>query len=291
MTLNTDTKPLNDVAACLELIRFRRPIGWILLVLPALWVVVISTHQLPPLLAIQLILGAFFMRSSGCIINDIWDRNLDRMVARTKNRPLPAHRATVKFALAILACFLGCSALVAYSLPTKIWYVVPFALALSALYPLVKRVSYFPQVILGITFSLAVPMAVFASHYPFDRIGAMVMVLTVLWVVLYDSQYAVSDLEDDINAGIKSLATLWRHALHKLFLSLEALLILGWILLFTMLPLSLIGSITIITTMLLFFLYQNLLLSTRYPALAMRAFYSHGVFGTILLIELLLFLP
>lgn len=193
----------------ISLARLDRPIGWWLLLLPGWWIIAGYSPNLETaffLMAIFMI-GAIIMRAAGCVINDLWDRNIDKQVARTKDRPLASGEITPFRAVAFLVFLtvLGLGLLV--QLPLRTWIVGASAAPLIILYPLAKRVFGFPQLVLGLTFSWGIPVAasiLWAGMPPFGLF--LVYAGTVFWVIGYDTIYAIQDMPDDRATGVKSSA-------------------------------------------------------------------------------------
>ena len=189
--------------------RLDRPIGWWLLLLPGWWVIPLAAADpaaMVRLMALFLI-GAVTMRAAGCVVNDLWDRRLDRQVERTAARPLAAGTVSVMQALVFLAllCLVGLAILL--QLPVMAVIAGIAALPLVVLYPLAKRVTWWPQAVLGLTFSWGVPLgwaAASAAIPPAELL--FVYAGSVAWVFGYDSIYAVQDMTDDHKVGVKSSA-------------------------------------------------------------------------------------
>ena len=193
----------------LLLARFDRPIGWWLLLLPGWWVIPVAGSETGATLWLMglFLVGAVSMRAAGCVVNDLWDRRLDRKIARTATRPLAAGAVSVLQALVFLAmlCAVGLAILV--QLPFAAILAGIAALPLVVLYPLAKRVTWWPQAVLGLTFSWGVPLgwvAVSAAMPPPEL--ALVYAGSVAWVFGYDTIYAVQDMADDRKVGVKSSA-------------------------------------------------------------------------------------
>jgi len=190
------------------LARFDRPIGAWLLFWPGCWAILLAGG--PPGRAAVLILlfgiGAIAMRGAGCVYNDIVDRDLDARVARTRDRPLASKRVSLKAAwgFLIVLCLIGLAVLVGLNWPAR-WIAVA-SLAPVACYPFMKRITWWPQAWLGIVFSWAalVGWAAVAGHVP--AAGLLLYAGSMLWVVGYDTIYALQDIEDDVLAGVKSSA-------------------------------------------------------------------------------------
>lgn len=193
--------------------RLDRPIGWWLLILPGWWVITgfgADWFQIS-LLMFCFMMGGIVTRGAGCIINDLWDRDIDRKIARTASRPLAggsmSEMQATGFLLVLTITGLG----VLLQLPPIAWLVGIASAPLVILYPLAKRVTYFPQIVLGLTFSWAVPTAFAALSPDMTEPAPMLSMLllylgTVAWVFGYDTIYAVQDLADDALTGVKSSA-------------------------------------------------------------------------------------
>ncbi len=193
-------------SAVLDLIRFRRPIGTILLFIPALWGLLAAWNGSPPLGMFLLFgLGAFFMRSAGCAINDILDRKIDPEVSRTRNRPIPAGRISVPSAWSVFALFILLSAVLLIFLSPLARLVAVFGFATTAIYPLMKRFMPIPQLFMGIPFGMTAPlMAWVQGRGHLDWAGMAIGLGGLFWATAYDLVYAIADREDDIRAGVCS---------------------------------------------------------------------------------------
>ncbi len=193
----------------IRLSRLDRPVGIYLLLWPTLWALWLAAEGAPDLKHLFIfILGCILMRSAGCIINDLSDRNLDGHVARTKLRPLVTGEVTPKQALitAIILTLLA-FALVLFTngLTIKLSFV---AVALAIIYPLMKRFTNLPQVILGAAFACSVPMAFAAVTAELQVNAWLLYCIVLLWTVTYDTFYGMVDRDDDLKVGIKSTAIL-----------------------------------------------------------------------------------
>ncbi len=194
------------------LARFDRPIGWWLLFWPGAFALALS-GALPERwdLLLWFLIGAIAMRSAGCVYNDIVDRDLDAKVERTAARPLASGAVSVKAAWAWLIALSGVGLIVLLRLPLVAQIVALASLALVAAYPFMKRISWWPQAWLGLVFSWAAPVAwlsVSDSGTWGTGYAAMAALYAgcILWVIGYDSIYALQDVEDDAMVGIKSSA-------------------------------------------------------------------------------------
>jgi len=209
-----DTLAPNWSRPYLRLARLDRPIGSWLLLLPCWWssaLAAVAAHRATPsLLHLALFfIGAFAMRGAGCTWNDIVDRDLDRSVERTRSRPIPSGQVSVLQATAFLVvqALIGLAVLMSFN-----WFTVALgiaSLAIVAVYPFMKRITYWPQTVLGLAFSWGALMGWAAA---FGRLDAPALLLyggSIAWVIGYDTIYAHQDREDDALIGIKSTALLF----------------------------------------------------------------------------------
>lgn len=195
----------------LRLCRLHRPVGIWLLLWPTLWGLWFAAGGLPPSkVLVVFALGVVLMRSAGCVINDVMDKDFDGHVERTRDRPIAAGRVTRQEGVRV---FVGL-ALIAYGLTTKlntetVLLSIP-AVLLAASYPLMKRFIVLPQAYLGLAFSWGIPMAYSAVRGDIDWLMAgLLMAANVCWVIAYDTFYAMVDRDDDLKIGVKSAAVLF----------------------------------------------------------------------------------
>ena len=191
----------------LDLIRWNRPAGWLLLLWPSLSALWIAAGGFPGWhLVIVFTLGTILMRSAGCCLNDVADRDFDKHVKRTANRPVTSGRLGVKEALALGAVL----ALLAFGLVLTInraavlWSFA--ALATALVYPYAKRVVSMPQAVLGVAFSFGIPMAFAAVQAEVPLVAWLLLLGNLFWVLAYDTEYAMVDRDDDLRIGMKTSA-------------------------------------------------------------------------------------
>ncbi|RZJ22062.1 MAG: 4-hydroxybenzoate octaprenyltransferase [Haliea sp.] len=191
----------------LDLIRWNRPAGWLLLLWPTLSALWIAAHGFPGWHLIAVFtLGTILMRSAGCCVNDVADREFDRHVKRTAQRPVTRGAVGVKEALALGAVL----ALLAFALvlttnaTTIAWSFAALAIALA--YPYAKRLVSMPQAVLGVAFSFGIPMAFAAVLSRVPAIAWLLLVGNLFWVLAYDTEYAMVDRDDDLRIGMKTSA-------------------------------------------------------------------------------------
>jgi len=201
------------LALYLDLIRWDRPAGWLLLLWPTLVALWLAAEGWPGwhLLAV-FVLGTILMRSAGCCVNDVADRDFDRHVKRTAQRPVTSGRISVRDALmagALLAAL--AFVLVLTTTPAAIGWSVP-ALAVAMAYPYAKRVVSMPQAVLGVAFSFGIPMAFAAVSGAVPWHAWVLVAANLCWVLAYDTEYAMVDRDDDVRIGMKTSAiTLGRY--------------------------------------------------------------------------------
>jgi 4-hydroxybenzoate polyprenyltransferase len=195
------------LALYLDLIRWSRPAGWLLLLWPTLSTLWLAAGGFPGWhLLTVFTLGTVLMRSAGCCINDVADRDFDRHVQRTAQRPVTSGRVSVREALALGAVL----ALLAFGLvlttnaATIAWSFA--ALAVAVVYPYAKRVVAMPQAVLGVAFSFGIPMAFAAVTGAVPPVAWLLLLGNLFWVLAYDTEYAMVDREDDLRIGIKTSA-------------------------------------------------------------------------------------
>ncbi|MGA3004820.1 MAG: 4-hydroxybenzoate octaprenyltransferase [Acetobacteraceae bacterium] len=195
----------------LLLARVDRPIGIWLLFLPGLWGILLARVAWPD--AIRLIalfgVGSLVMRAAGCVVNDLWDRDIDRRVARTADRPLASGAIQPLHALVFLVVLLGCGLLVLLSLNRLARELGVASLLLVGLYPLAKRVTWWPQLVMGFTFGFGAPMGYAAAAGRIDLSWALLYGAAICWDLGFDTIYAHQDREDDALVGVRSTARLF----------------------------------------------------------------------------------
>jgi 4-hydroxybenzoate polyprenyltransferase len=265
-----------------------RPIGTFLLLWPTLWALWLAAEGRPdPDVVVIFILGTFVMRAAGCAINDFADRDFDAHVARTRGRPLATgelnpSRALITFGILLLLAFL-----LVLLLNRETVLLSLFGALVAAIYPFTKRLTHLPQLVLGVAFSWGIPMAYTATGAGLGWETLWLFAANFAWIVAYDTQYAMSDREDDLVIGVKSTAILFgRHdnlavgLLHCLALLLLCLLgvarDLSWHFFAGLAGAALVAA------------YQQYLCRERDRELCFQAFRNNNWFGAIVFSGLLL---
>ncbi|MEP9319059.1 4-hydroxybenzoate octaprenyltransferase [Pseudomonas sp. LABIM340] len=211
----------------IQLTRMDKPIGIYLLLWPTLWALWMASGGVPGVKNLVIfVVGTVLMRMAGCVINDFADRKLDGHVERTKARPLATGKITVREAWIAFFTLLGLSFLLVLCTNEQTIWLSFGGAAVAALYPFMKRYTYYPQVVLGAAFSWGIPMAFTAASGTLPAVAWLLFFANVLWTVAYDTYYAMTDREDDLKMGMKSTAILFGDADRVINLSLQGLMLL-----------------------------------------------------------------
>jgi 4-hydroxybenzoate polyprenyltransferase len=261
-----------SLAPYLALMRVDRPVGTLLLLWPTLAALWLAADGAPPVpLVLVFILGTWLMRSAGCVINDIADRRIDGHVARTARRPLATGAVSTRRAFGL---FLGLTALAGSLLlflnPLTRWLALA-GLAIAAVYPLMKRWTYLPQVVLGAAFSWGLVMAYAAVRGELPVDAWLLFIASLTWIVAYDTMYAMVDREDDLKIGVKSTAILFGAQDRLMIALLQGVTLTALLLLADVLAARGPFQIGIIAAAGCF-LYQHYLIRNREPAGCFAAF-------------------
>ncbi|MCF6235608.1 MAG: 4-hydroxybenzoate octaprenyltransferase [Gammaproteobacteria bacterium] len=262
-----------------RLMRLDRPVGIYLLMWPTLGALWIAASGVPdPLVFVVFTLGVVLMRSAGCVINDYADRKVDGKVERTRGRVLVAGYLPEKEAL-VLFVILCVVAFLLVLLLNRLTIMLSFVgVLLAAIYPFMKRWTYLPQVVLGMAFAWAIPMAFAAQTGEIPQIAWLLFIATVLWTTAYDTMYAMVDRKDDLLIGVKSTAILFGRADRLMIgflqvLTLIVMLIVGYQL--KLGPFYFIGlSIAAVLAV-----HQQTLIYKRHPRNCFKAFLNNNWFG------------
>lgn len=197
-----------------QLMRLERPIGWWLLLLPCWWGMGLAQITLPSSMlnlwhAFLFLIGAIVMRGAGCVVNDLTDQDFDARVERTKNRPLPSGRVSRKQAYIFLGVLLliGLVVLLQFNQLTIITAIA--SLAIVAVYPFMKRITYVPQLVLGMAFNWGAVVGFTVETNSFSWAAALLYLAGISWTLAYDTIYAHQDKDDDVLIGLKSTALLF----------------------------------------------------------------------------------
>ncbi|HSC75501.1 MAG TPA: 4-hydroxybenzoate octaprenyltransferase [Pseudomonadales bacterium] len=261
-----------------QLMRLDKPIGILLLLWPTLWSLWLAAAGMPSLKNLVIFtLGCVLMRSAGCVINDYADRDFDRHVKRTRERPITSGRVKPAHALLLFAglCLLSLGlVLLTNTLTIKLACV---AVALTAIYPYCKRHTHLPQLVLGAAFAWSIPMAWAAEKNAINAPIWVVYCAAILWTLVYDTFYAMVDREDDVKIGIHSTAILFGESDRAITGVLQGLVILSLLLVGQKFHLHWPYFLGLLVATALF-AWQQHLIREREPAACFRAFlHNHWV--------------
>ncbi|NOX51615.1 MAG: 4-hydroxybenzoate octaprenyltransferase [Gammaproteobacteria bacterium] len=262
--------------------RLDRPVGSLLLLWPtlaALWMAADGTPTIS--LVVIFTLGTLLMRSAGCVINDYVDRDVDGKVERTKDRPLATGVIQPQHALMLFFALAASAGLLVLLLNRQTQYLAVGGLLIAAAYPFMKRWTYLPQVMLGAAFSWGILMAWTATGHDLVRFaeeGVVMFIGSVLWIVAYDTMYAMVDREDDILIGVKSTAILFGHHDRLVIAILQASALLAFFLLGQQLEFSHAYYLGLAVIAALF-IYQQVLIRNRDTEKCFKAFTNNILVG------------
>lgn len=280
-----NTAPLKHYAS---LMRLEKPIGFFLLLWPALMAIWIAGKGQPPLSVVMIfVIGCGLMRSAGCVINDFADRGFDGLVARTRARPLPTQKIRPLHALGVFFALVFLAFLLVLLLNLETIFLSLIALFLAMLYPFMKRYTHFPQVVLGMAYGFSIPMSFMALTHEIPVEAFLLYAANLCWVLAYDTEYAMVDREDDLRIGIKSTAVFFGNY-ERFFIFVMQLSALGfWIGVGWFLQLRIFFYCCIALASCLF-LYQQYLIKNRDPKLCFKAFLNNNTIGGILFLGIAL---
>lgn len=265
--------------AYFRLMRLNKPIGIYLLLWPTYWALFLSAGGWPDIdLLIIFTFGVIITRSAGCVINDYADREIDKHIARTRDRPITAGEISPKAAL-LLFIALGLIAFALVLLTNTLTIKISFiALALAVLYPFTKRWTNLPQLILGLAFAMSVPMAFSAQTGTVPTSAGWIFLATVLWTLIYDTLYAMADRDEDLKIGVKSTAILFAKYDQIFITLLQILLMIVFIKIGNLFDLGAFYDISLII-ILLFMIYHQFLIKKRQKMDYFKAFINNHFIG------------
>lgn len=269
-----------------RLMRLDKPIGIFLLLWPMLMALWIAGNGKPnPKIVAIFVLGAILMRSAGCVVNDLLDRKFDKFVERTKNRPLAIGVVSVKKAVMLFFSLILMAFILVLQLNLFTISLSTVALLLASIYPLMKRYTHLPQLVLGLAFGWAVPMAFAALTNEIPSVAWVLYLAACCWAIVYDTEYAMVDRVDDLKLGLKSTAILFGKADRMMIGVFQILLFLLLIKCGIDLGLGKIyyGGLFFAS---FFAIYQQYLIKDRIPKNCFNAFLNNNFLGACLFFAL-----
>ncbi len=284
---------MQNIKLFIELTRLNRPIGYMLLFWPCLWGITIAYDFNSELTkfyfyTLLFLLGSILMRSAGCIVNDIVDKNFDKKVERTKKRPIASGKVSVKLAVfySFVLCALAFLVLINFNKFTILMALLSMPLAFT--YPLMKRFTYWPQLFLGITFNYGLVLAWISINNSINLVPIIFYFGAIFWTLGYDTIYGYQDIKDDEIIGVKSTSIKFKNNPKK-FISLcylfffISLILVGFIMNFKNLY-----FISLIITFFHLGLYQIKNLEVSNPNMCLEKFKSNNLLGLIVFINILI---
>ena len=284
---------MKELNLFIELIRLKKPIGFMLLFWPCAWGLTIAYNfqnslNLYFFYIILFFLGSVLMRSAGCIVNDIFDRDFDKKVLRTKSRPIASGRITVKVAIlySCILCLLAFLVLLNFNYFTIILALGSMPLAFT--YPLMKRFTYWPQLFLGITFNYGLILGWTSIFSQIDLIPLILYIGAIFWTLGYDTIYGYQDIKDDEIIGLKSTSIKFKNKAKQFLLSCYFILIFTLILIGFMMDFNKYYYFFLTIPFFHLFFYQIKTFDSKKPSDCLNVFKSNNMFGLIVLINILI---
>ena len=270
------------------LARLNKPIGIFLLLWPTLWALWLAAEGVPDFGVLTVfVLGVILMRSAGCVINDYADREIDPRVNRTKDRPIASGRVSADEAMLLFMGLCFSAFLLVLTMNTFTILLSLGGVLLAAIYPFMKRYTHMPQIVLGMAFGWAIPMAFAAQTNDVPKIAWLIYVVTVLWAVIYDTMYAMADRFDDLKIGVKSTAILFGDADRVIIGMLQAMMLFALYLVGEQAQLGDEYRIALVISVILMG-YQQYLIRYRQPAECISAFLNNNWLGIAIFVGIVL---
>lgn len=278
-----------NLSNCVKLIRLNQPTGFWLLFLPCLFGTFLAMKKLPYFdfyaassMIFLFFIGSLVMRSAGCIINDFFDQKFDEKVTRTKNRPLAAKKISRFDALILLILLLAVGLVILLQFNKATILGGLFALILITAYPLMKRITYYPQIFLGITFNFGILISSLAIFGRITFDSFVLYLICIIWTVIYDTIYAYQDIESDLEIGIKSTAIKFSKKPKKILTLLS--LVMLTLLIFLGLEMRLKIEFFLIVALFFIILVRNIQnCNFKNPAKCLAAFKTNVLIGFLIL--------
>ena len=277
----------------IQLTRLDKPIGYMLLFWPCLWGLTIA-YNFENKLSIYFFylllffLGSVFMRSAGCIVNDIADRNFDKKVERTKNRPIASGKISIFLSsvYAFILCFLAFLVLLNFNFLTILFAIASMPLAFS--YPLMKRFTYWPQLFLGITFNYGLLLGWISIHETISLQPIILYLGAIFWTLGYDTIYGYQDIKDDEIIGVKSTSIKFKNNPKKILYFFYLITFLSLVSIGYLMKFNYIYFIFLLIPFLHLFVYQISKLNIKSASNCLKLFKSNNILGLIIFLNLII---
>ena len=284
---------MQNIKLIIELTRLNKPIGFMLLFWPCLWGLALSYNFNLPLnifffYGLLFFSGSVLMRSAGCIVNDISDKNFDKLVERTKNRPIASGKISIRLAIiyATILCAIAFVVLINFNKFTILMALISMPLAFS--YPLMKRFTYWPQLFLGITFNYGLVLAWISIKNDISIIPIMLYLGAIFWTLGYDTIYGYQDIKDDEIIGVKSTSIKFKNNPKKFVLICYLTFIAALILIGVLMKFNLFYFLFLIIPFFQLIFSQVYKLNVKDPLNCLDKFKSNNFLGLIIFINLLI---
>ena len=284
---------MQNIKLFIELTRLNRPIGYMLLFWPCLWGLTIAFNFNSELekfyfYTLLFLLGSMLMRSAGCIVNDIVDKNFDKKVERTKNRPIASGKVSVKLAIiySFVLCGLAFLVLVNFNKFTILMAMLSMPFAFT--YPLMKRFTYWPQLFLGITFNYGLVLAWISTNNSISIVPIIFYLGAIFWTLGYDTIYGYQDIKDDEIIGVKSTSIKFKNN-PKIFISLcYSFFFISLIIIGILMNFKILYFLTLIITFSHLLIYQIKNLNVENANQCLQKFKSNNFLGLIVFLNILI---
>ena len=284
---------MNHLNLFIELTRLKKPIGYMLLFWPCAWGLTLAydfenNHNLYFFYLFLFFLGSVLMRSAGCIINDITDKEFDKKVSRTKNRPIASGKISVILGL-LYSAILCLGALIVLINFNKLTIILAFcSMPLAFTYPLMKRFTYWPQLFLGITFNYGLILGWTSIENSINFIPIILYFGAIFWTLGYDTVYGYQDITDDEIIGVKSTSIKFKNNPKKFLFICYSLTILSYLLLGQFMNFNFLFYVGAIFMIIHLFFYQLKKFNSKNINVCLSIFKSNNLFGFIVLISIIL---
>jgi len=284
---------MKNLSLFIELTRLNRPIGYMLLFWPCLWGLTISYNFKADLnnfyfYSILFLIGSILMRSAGCIVNDIVDRNFDKLVERTKNRPIASGKISISKAIiyVLILCFIALLVLINFNKLTIVLALcsMPFAFT----YPLMKRFTYWPQLFLGITFNYGIILGWTSVNEDLNFIPVILYLGAIFWTLGYDTIYGFQDIKDDEIIGVKSTSIKFKYNAKFFLYFCYSIFVISLLILGFVMNLNYLFFILLIFSSLHLIFVQIKKLDTSNNKNCLSVFKSNNLLGFLIFITILL---
>ena len=284
---------MNQLNLFIELTRLKKPIGFMLLFWPCAWGLTLAYDFSLSLnnyffYLILFFLGSVFMRSAGCIVNDVLDKKYDAKVVRTKNRPIASGKISIKLSIiySLLLCFFALLVLLNFNLFTIILALGSMPLAFT--YPLMKRFTYWPQLFLGITFNYGLILGWTAIKGEISIVPVLFYLGAIFWTLGYDTIYGYQDIKDDEIIGLKSTSIKFKGKAKKFLFACYTSLLFFFLIGGYKMDFHVSYYLLAVIPFIHLFIYQMKIFNLKDPSSCLKAFKSNNLFGLIIFINIII---